>query len=144
MTNIFFLIYNSHVVIEEWLNGRAAVSKTAGCVFESRLLCQACIYGCELFLFVQRNGSAAFPTKTARLRVQIARLTPSLYLRMQAFSFLIFIFVYEIITTTQSSGYLYLQLAYAYKPTVAVILQAPIGIRQNFFFQFGNTFDFSV
>ena len=24
----------------EWLNGRAAVSKTAGCVFESRLPCQ--------------------------------------------------------------------------------------------------------
>lgn len=27
--------------IGEWLNGRAAVSKTAGCVFESRLPCQS-------------------------------------------------------------------------------------------------------
>ena len=27
----------------EWLNGRAAVSKTAGCVFESRLPCQSAL-----------------------------------------------------------------------------------------------------
>ena len=28
------------IVIGEWLNGRVAVSKTVGCVFESRLPCQ--------------------------------------------------------------------------------------------------------
>ena len=30
----------------EWLNGRATVSKTVGCVFDSRLPCQALVYKC--------------------------------------------------------------------------------------------------
>ena len=34
----------------EWLNGRVAVSKTVGCVFESRLPCQTtnCFQKCDL------------------------------------------------------------------------------------------------
>ena len=35
-----FLVYNIFYNIGEWLNGRVAVSKTVGCVFESRLPCQ--------------------------------------------------------------------------------------------------------
>ena len=30
----------TNIVLGEWLNGRVAVSKTVGCVFESRLPCQ--------------------------------------------------------------------------------------------------------
>ena len=35
-------VYNSVVAnLGEWLNGRATVSKTVGCVFDSRLPCQS-------------------------------------------------------------------------------------------------------
>ena len=33
--------------VGEWLNGRVAVSKTVGCVFESRLPCQNKAFGRE-------------------------------------------------------------------------------------------------
>lgn len=55
------------VVKEEWLNGRAAVSKTAGCVFESCLLCQgSCGYAAAFFIFPRktkkrRNGKTGPP-----------------------------------------------------------------------------------
>ena len=36
----FFCIIIKQLNLGEWLNGRVAVSKTVGCVFESRLPCQ--------------------------------------------------------------------------------------------------------
>ena len=39
----------------EWLNGRVAVSKTVGCVFESRLPCQYSKNAC-FWLFLVENG----------------------------------------------------------------------------------------
>lgn len=33
-------LYYNIIVLGEWLNGRVVVSKTIGCVFESRLPCQ--------------------------------------------------------------------------------------------------------
>ena len=40
----------------EWLNGRVAVSKTVGCVFESRLPCQiASSFHLVLLLFYEKE-----------------------------------------------------------------------------------------
>ena len=38
-------------LLGEWLNGRVAVSKTVGCVFESRLPCQIVYCGCDTRFF---------------------------------------------------------------------------------------------
>ncbi len=37
--------------VGEWLNGRVAVSKTVGCVFESRLPCHKEKRGCSASFF---------------------------------------------------------------------------------------------
>ncbi len=47
-------------VTGEWLNGRVAVSKTVGCVFESRLPCQAvCILAGGFFYAILHAGGVA-------------------------------------------------------------------------------------
>ena len=44
-------------VTGEWLNGRVAVSKTVGCVFESRLPCQTvCILAGGFFMILHAGG----------------------------------------------------------------------------------------
>ena len=42
--------------IGEWLNGRVAVSKTVGCVFESRLPCQNELKPVKKVLFFIKNN----------------------------------------------------------------------------------------
>ena len=42
-----------------WLNGRAAVSKTAGCVFESRPPCQKTKQKCLVFCLAEKRFSHA-------------------------------------------------------------------------------------
>ena len=44
------------IIKGEWLNGRVVVSKTIGCVFESRLPCQNKTEFCSVLFFLQGNG----------------------------------------------------------------------------------------
>ena len=44
------------MLLGEWLNGRATVSKTVGCVFDSRLPCQKQAL-CACFLFSKKRES---------------------------------------------------------------------------------------
>ncbi|CDB26849.1 ribonuclease H [Firmicutes bacterium CAG:552] len=41
--------------VGEWLNGRVAVSKTVGCVFESRLPCHSSVAQCSDAIFYHNN-----------------------------------------------------------------------------------------
>ena len=67
---ILRLLYNSKVTyIGEWLNGRAAVSKTAGCVFESRLPCQVCLAIARLFLLSTRFSTQQASSSESALHV---------------------------------------------------------------------------
>ena len=58
----------------EWLNGRATVSKTVGCVFESRLPCQKKSLGL-LFLFIRDSNTQRIRdgTMSVRLRLHVTR-----------------------------------------------------------------------
>ena len=66
-------IINEHKnCIGEWLNGRATVSKTVGCVFESRLPCHEEVlwyffFFCRLFAIRTRN---AYATELHSLRLR--------------------------------------------------------------------------
>ena len=51
----------------EWLNGRAAVSKTAGCVFESRLPCQVALLSQGFFFCYKRFSTQ--PCVSLRIHV---------------------------------------------------------------------------
>ena len=55
--------------VGEWLNGRVAVSKTVGCVFESRLPCHKEKRGCSasFFLWQGRRDSVKFATDSDSL-----------------------------------------------------------------------------
>ena len=57
------------IVIGEWLNGRVAVSKTVGCVFESRLPCQKeprLNTGEDMLQYIFVNGVAGIVAKRQR------------------------------------------------------------------------------
>ena len=60
MTNVNSLaIITKQNCIGEWLNGRATVSKTVGCVFESRLPCQKTPKGLFCFTISDSNTQLA-------------------------------------------------------------------------------------
>ena len=58
----FFCIISKQLNLGEWLNGRVAVSKTVGCVFESRLPCHIVPNHkiCDLELFYYKINFKSF------------------------------------------------------------------------------------
>ena len=66
----------------EWLNGRVAVSKTVGCVFESRLPCQIdtiIIYLMVVFFYCKLTHIELVVSKTVGQRERIASPLPNRY-----------------------------------------------------------------
>ena len=61
----------------EWLNGRVVVSKTIGCVFESRLPCQNKTEFCSVLFFCR--GMDAYSTSKRKFLARLRLTRKSLY-----------------------------------------------------------------
>ena len=74
------------MLLGEWLNGRVAVSKTVGCVFESRLPCQTYLITVKntvvryfLYFLLQSNSKVEIAvSKTVRWGFESLRLCGTL------------------------------------------------------------------